>query len=145
MEVRYRLKAADSGPRERAARSYPRPEKTPLHKIVSEKLESWLEWREHAERPLEEPDTALRPLRDLVVIDEIQRRPDLVPALRVLAHCHGQAGNAAGLGETRRERQKNATPEGKPDVLETTCLGPGDVPQVESLHKHHASPGLPAG
>jgi hypothetical protein len=29
-----------------------RPEKTPLHKIVSENLESWLEWRERAERPV---------------------------------------------------------------------------------------------
>ncbi len=34
---------------------------------------------------LTEPDTALRPLKDLVVIDEIQRRPDLFPLLRVLA------------------------------------------------------------
>ena len=34
---------------------------------------------------LEEPMTALRPLRGLVVIDEVQRRPDLFPALRVLA------------------------------------------------------------
>jgi predicted AAA+ superfamily ATPase len=34
---------------------------------------------------LEEPMTALRPLEGLVVIDEIQRRPDLFPALRVLA------------------------------------------------------------
>jgi len=33
---------------------------------------------------LDEPMTALRPLRDLVVIDEIQRRPDLYPVLRVL-------------------------------------------------------------
>jgi len=31
-----------------------------------------------------EPDTALRPLKGLVVIDEIQRRPDLFPLLRVL-------------------------------------------------------------
>ena len=29
-----------------------RPEKTPLYKIVSENLESWLEWREAAERPV---------------------------------------------------------------------------------------------
>jgi hypothetical protein len=29
-----------------------RPEKTPLHKIVSENLESWLAWRESAERPV---------------------------------------------------------------------------------------------
>lgn len=36
-------------------------------------------------RRLEEPDTALRPLRGLVVIDEIQRRPELFALLRVLA------------------------------------------------------------
>ena len=29
-----------------------RPEKTPLHKIISENLESWLAWRESAERPV---------------------------------------------------------------------------------------------
>src|SRR5271169_3666138 len=34
---------------------------------------------------LSEPDTALRPLKRLVVIDEVQRRPDLFPLLRVLA------------------------------------------------------------
>jgi hypothetical protein len=34
---------------------------------------------------LDEPMTALKPLRGLVVIDEIQRRPDLFPILRVLA------------------------------------------------------------
>ncbi len=34
---------------------------------------------------LDEPMTALRPLEGLVVIDEVQRRPDLFPVLRVLA------------------------------------------------------------
>jgi predicted AAA+ superfamily ATPase len=34
---------------------------------------------------LSEPDMALRPLKRLVVIDEIQRRPELFPLLRVLA------------------------------------------------------------
>jgi predicted AAA+ superfamily ATPase len=34
---------------------------------------------------LDEPMTALRPLKGLVVIDEVQRRPDLFPILRVLA------------------------------------------------------------
>ncbi|MFO0698471.1 MAG: ATP-binding protein [Nitrospira sp.] len=34
---------------------------------------------------LAEPATALRPLKRLVVIDEIQRRPELFPLLRVLA------------------------------------------------------------
>ena len=30
-----------------------RPEKTPLHKIVSENVEIWLEWRDRAEQPVE--------------------------------------------------------------------------------------------
>ena len=34
---------------------------------------------------LDEPMTALRPLKGLVVIDEVQRRPDLFPVLRVLS------------------------------------------------------------
>lgn len=34
---------------------------------------------------LDEPMTALRPLTGLIVIDEVQRRPNLFPALRVLA------------------------------------------------------------
>jgi predicted AAA+ superfamily ATPase len=34
---------------------------------------------------LSEPDVALRSLKGLIVIDEIQRRPDLFPLLRVLA------------------------------------------------------------
>jgi len=34
---------------------------------------------------LDEPKTALEPLRGLVVIDEVQRRPDLFPVIRVLA------------------------------------------------------------
>src|SRR5437879_530632 len=34
---------------------------------------------------LDEPMTALRDLRGLVVIDEIQRRPELFPILRVLS------------------------------------------------------------
>src|SRR5438128_12482903 len=36
-------------------------------------------------RRLDEPMTALDPLRGIVVIDEIQRRPELFPVLRVLA------------------------------------------------------------
>jgi uncharacterized protein len=38
-----------------------------------------------SERRLSEPMLALRSLRGLIVIDEVQRRPDLFPALRVLA------------------------------------------------------------
>ncbi len=51
---------------------------------------------------LDEPMTALRPLEGLVVIDEVQRRPDLFPILRVLAdRTHASArflilGSASG-------------------------------------------------
>jgi predicted AAA+ superfamily ATPase len=43
-----------------------------------------LERPDHLAR-LDEPMTALQPLRGVVVIDEIQRRPELFPVLRVLA------------------------------------------------------------
>jgi predicted AAA+ superfamily ATPase len=51
---------------------------------------------------LDEPMTALRPLAGLVVIDEVQRRPDLFPVLRVLADrrpspaCFLVLGSASG-------------------------------------------------
>jgi predicted AAA+ superfamily ATPase len=47
---------------------------------------------------LDEPMTALRPLRGLVVIDEIQRRPDLFPVLRVLADRKGSPARFLVLG-----------------------------------------------
>jgi hypothetical protein len=37
------------------------------------------------QRRLESPQTSLAPLRGLVVLDEVQRQPDLLPLLRVLA------------------------------------------------------------
>jgi len=48
-----RAKPTPPARRLRGIRRYERrwPEKTPLHKVVSENLESWLEWRE-AERPV---------------------------------------------------------------------------------------------
>lgn len=47
---------------------------------------------------LSEPDVALRPLRKWVVIDEIQRRPDLFPLLRVLADRRPLAARFLILG-----------------------------------------------
>jgi predicted AAA+ superfamily ATPase len=47
---------------------------------------------------LDEPMTSLRPLRGLVVIDEIQRRPDLFPILRVLADRKGTPAHFLILG-----------------------------------------------
>lgn len=47
---------------------------------------------------LDEPKTALSPLRGLVVIDEVQRRPDLFPLLRVLADREGLPARFLILG-----------------------------------------------
>ena len=41
-----------AGPAPRRRYERRRPEKTPLHKIISENLASWLEWRDQAERPV---------------------------------------------------------------------------------------------
>ena len=47
---------------------------------------------------LEEPLTALQSLQGLVVIDEVQRRPDLFPILRVLADRRANAARFLLLG-----------------------------------------------
>lgn len=57
---------------------------------------------------LEEPMTALRPLRGLVVIDEIQRRPALFPVLRVLADRADMPARFLILGSASGELQRQA-------------------------------------
>lgn len=52
---------------------------------------------------LEEPSTALEPLKGLVVIDEVQRRPDLFPLLRVLADRRARPARFLILGSASGE------------------------------------------
>ena len=70
---------------------------------------------------LTEPDTALRPLKGLVVIDEIQRRPDLFPMLRVLADRRPLPARFLILGSASPDllRQSSETLAGR---LETVPL-----------------------
>lgn len=70
---------------------------------------------------LSEPETALRPLRGLVVIDEVQRRPDLFPLLRVLADRSPLPARFLILGSASPEllRQSSETLAGR---LETVPL-----------------------
>ena len=70
---------------------------------------------------LSAPDTALRPLKKLVVIDEIQRRPDLFPLLRVLADRSRLPARFLILGSASTEllRQSSETLAGR---LETVPL-----------------------
>src|SRR5476651_573065 len=70
---------------------------------------------------LTEPDTALRPLKGLVVIDEIQRRPGLFPLLRVLADRRPLPARFLILGSAAPDllRQSSETLAGR---LETVPL-----------------------
>jgi uncharacterized protein len=70
---------------------------------------------------LSEPDTALRPLEGLVVIDEIQHRPDLLPLLRVLADRKPLRARFLILGSASPEllRQSSETLAGR---METVAL-----------------------
>lgn len=52
---------------------------------------------------LAEPGTALGPLRGLVIIDEVQRRPELFPLLRVLADRVGTPARFLLLGSAAPE------------------------------------------
>ena len=71
---------------------------------------------------LEEPMTALRPLRGLVVIDEVQRRPDLFPALRVLADRDQSPARFLILGSASGALQRQASEWGSPQPGGTwTC------------------------
>lgn len=69
---------------------------------------------------LEEPRTALEPLEGLVVIDEVQRRPDLFPVLRVLADRRRQPARFLILGSASGDllRQSAETLAGRMEQIE---------------------------
>ena len=69
---------------------------------------------------LDEPMTALSELKGLVVIDEVQRRPDLFPVLRVLADRKPLVARFLILGSASQElmRQSSETLSGRMESLE---------------------------
>ncbi|MEN3941758.1 ATP-binding protein [Prosthecobacter sp. SYSU 5D2] len=71
---------------------------------------------------LDEPKTALEPLQDLVVIDEIQRRPELFPILRVLADRKPNPARFLILGSASPEllRQSSESLAGRMETIELT-------------------------
>jgi uncharacterized protein len=58
---------------------------------------------------LDEPMTALEPLKGLVVIDEIQRRPDLFPILRVLTDRKNNPAKFLILGSASGDLQRQTS------------------------------------
>jgi predicted AAA+ superfamily ATPase len=68
---------------------------------------------------LDEPDTALRLLKKVVVIDEVQRRPELFPVLRVLADRRPLPARFLTLGSVSPDllRQSSETLAGRLETL----------------------------
>ena len=68
---------------------------------------------------LDEPMTALEPLQGLIVIDEVQRRPELFPVLRVLVDRKSFAGQFFILGSASGAllRQSSETLAGRMEML----------------------------
>ena len=78
---------------------------------------------------LGEPDTALRPLKGLVVIDEIQRRPEIFPLLRVLADRRPLPARFLILGSASPEllRQSSETLAGRLETVPLDGLRLSDI------------------
>lgn len=78
---------------------------------------------------LREPMLALEPLRGLVVLDEIQRAPDLFPLLRVLADRPGEPARFLILGSASRDliRQSSESLAGR---IAYHPLDPFDIGEV---------------
>jgi hypothetical protein len=77
---------------------------------------------------LEEPMTALRPLRGTVVIDEVQRRPEIFPVLRVLADRRPRPARFLVLGSASPEmlRQSSESLAGRVAMVELTPFTLGE-------------------
>ena len=82
---------------------------------------------------LEEPMTALRSLEGLVVIDEVQRRPDLFPVLRVLSDRPGSSARFLILGSASGDllRQSSESLAGR---MEQISLGGFTLDEVGAEH-----------
>ncbi len=78
---------------------------------------------------LEEPMTALRPLHGLVVIDEVQRRPDLFPVLRVLVDRRENPARFLILGSASGDllRQSSESLAGR---MERVVIGGFSLPEL---------------
>jgi predicted AAA+ superfamily ATPase len=93
---------------------------------------------------LDEPMTALRPLAGIVAIDEVQRRPDLFPILRVLADRRPLRARFLILGSASPAllRQSSETLAGR---LETIALGGFRLDELgeRALARHWRRGGFP--
>lgn len=93
---------------------------------------------------LDEPMTALQELRDTVVIDEIQRRPDLFPILRVLSDREPLSTRFLILGSASPAllRQSSESLAGRITIIPMSGFSLEEV-GIESQNKHWQRGGFP--
>lgn len=93
---------------------------------------------------LDQPMTALRELTGLVVIDEIQRRPDLYPLLRVLADRTPLPANFLILGSASPELMRGASESlaGRLERIPVSGLSLAEI-GVNHLKQHWLRGGFP--
>lgn len=78
---------------------------------------------------LDHPKTALEPLRGVVVIDEVQRRPELFPTLRVLADRRPLPARFLILGSASPAllRQSSESLAGRIEIIELAGFGTAEI------------------
>jgi len=93
---------------------------------------------------LDEPMTALRGLKGLVVIDEVQRRPDLFPVLRVLMDRTPLSARFLILGSASPEllRQTSESLAGRIETISMSGFSMSEVGHV-ALARHWLRGGFP--
>ena len=93
---------------------------------------------------LAEPMTALSPLKGTVVIDEIQRRPELFPVLRVLADRNPLTARFLVLGSASPAllRQSSESLAGRLEVIDIAGLTLAEI-GTENSEKHWRRGGFP--
>ena len=93
---------------------------------------------------LDQPMTALQSLRGIVVIDEIQRRADLFPVLRVLADRKPPPARFLILGSASPTllRQSSESLAGRLEIIDIPGLSLGEV-GTRSLNRHWQRGGFP--
>ena len=93
---------------------------------------------------LDEPMTALSGLRGVVVIDEVQRRPELFPILRVLADRQPLPARFLVLGSASRDliRQSSESLAGRIETIILGGLSLGEVGE-DALFRHWLRGGYP--
>lgn len=93
---------------------------------------------------LDEPVTALSPLEGLIVIDEIQHRPDLFPILRVLVDRETFKGKFLILGSASGQllRQSSESLAGRMETIRLRGFGLQELGQ-DTLRRHWLRGGFP--